>query len=68
MTDYPYFINMDYDIGSGLTESFCGCLTKRIKGSGRRWDRDNAEAVMALAGVYHSNQWNKYWKSKQKAA
>jgi hypothetical protein len=68
MTDYPYFLAMGYDIGSGPTESFCGCLTKRIKGSGMRWDKDNADAVMALASVYYSNQWNKYWKSKQKAA
>ncbi len=68
MTDYPYFLTMGYDIGSGPTESFCGCLTKRLKGSGMRWDRDNAEAVMAIASVYYSNQWHKYWKSKQKAA
>jgi len=27
-----------------------------------------SEAVMALASVYYSKQWNKYWKSKQKAA
>ena len=68
MTDYPYFLNLDYDIGSGPTESFCGCLTKRLKGSGMSWDRDNAEAVMALASVYYSDQRNKYWKSGHKAA
>jgi hypothetical protein len=68
MTDYPYFLNLGYDIGSGPTESFCGCLTKRLKGSGMRWDRDNAESVMALASVYYSNQWDKYWKSRNKAA
>ena len=68
MTDYPYFLNLGYDIGSGPTESFCGCLTRRLKGSGMNCDRDNAEAVMALAGVYYSNQWDKYWKSRHKAA
>ena len=68
MTDYPYFLNLGYDIGSGPTESFCGCLTKRLKGSPMRWDKDNAEAVMALAGVYYSDQWDKHWKSKHKAA
>jgi hypothetical protein len=51
MTDYPYFLDLGYDIGSGPTESFCGCLTKRLKGSGMRWDKDNAEAVMALGIV-----------------
>ena len=68
MTDYPYFLDLGYDIGSGPTESFCGCLTKRLKGSGMRWDKDNAEAVMAIASIYYSNQWDKYWKSKHKAA
>jgi hypothetical protein len=68
MTDYPYFLDMGYDIGSGPTESFCGCLTKRLKGSGMRWDKDNAEAVMALASIYYSGQWDKYWKSRHKAA
>ena len=68
MTDYPSFLDLGYDIGSGPTESFCGCLTKRLKGSGMRWDKDNAEAVMALASIYYSNQWDKYWKSRHKAA
>jgi len=61
MTDYPSFIQQGYDIGSGPTESFCGCLTKRLKGAGMRWDKDNAEAVMALAGLYSSHLWEKYW-------
>ena len=68
MTDYPSFVNMGYDIGSGPTESFCGCLTKRLKGVGMRWDKDNAQAVMALASVYFSNQWGEYWSVKRKAA
>lgn len=68
MTDYPYFLDLGYDIGSGPTESFCGCLTKRLKGSGMRWDTDNAEAVMALASIYCSNQWNRHWRSRNKAA
>jgi hypothetical protein len=68
MTDYPSFLDSGYDIGSGPTESFCGCLTERLKGSGMRWDADNAEAVMAVASIYYSNQWDKYWNSKQKAA
>jgi len=68
MTDYPAFVEQGYDIGSGPTESFCGCLTSRLKGSGMRWDKDNAEAVMGLASLYYSNQWDKYWKLGQKAA
>ena len=68
MTDYPSFIQQGYDIGSGPTESFCGCLTKRLKGAGMRWDKDNAEAVMALAGLYSSHLWNKYWSVNNVAA
>ena len=68
MTDYPYFLEEGFDIGSGPTESFCGSLTARLKGSGMRWDTDNAEAVMALASVYYSNQWEQYWEAKRKAA
>ncbi len=61
MTDYPSFRAAGYDCGSGPTESFCGCLTKRLKGRGMRWDKDNAEAVMALASVYYSHLWSDYW-------
>jgi len=68
MTDYPTFRQMGYDCGSGPTESQCGTLTKRLKGSGMRWDRDNAEALMALASLYHSGLWRTYWQSQRAAA
>ena len=68
MTDYPSFLQQGYDIGSGPTESFCGCLTKRLKGPGMRWDKDNAEAVMALASLYSSHLWDKYWNLDRVAA
>lgn len=68
MTDYPAFRAKGYDCGSGPTESFCGCLTRRLKGRGMRWDGDNAEAVMAIASVYYTSQWNRYWKEEKNAA
>ena len=67
MTDYPTFRAAGYDCGSGPTESFCGCLTRRLKGRGMRWDQDNAEAIMALGGLYYSRLWDDYWP-KQRAA
>jgi hypothetical protein len=67
MTDYPAFRQLGYDCGSGPTESQCGRLTDRLKGPGMRWDTDNAEAVMALAAVYHSRQWQAYWSSQRAA-
>ena len=68
MTDYPTFRALGYDCGSGPTESLCGTLTDRLKGSGMRWDGDNADAMMALAGVYHSRLWDSYWRSVRAAA
>jgi len=68
MTDYPTFRAKGYDCGSGPTESFCGCLTRRLKGRGMKWDSDNAEAVMAIASVYYTSQWKRYWKAERNAA
>jgi hypothetical protein len=68
MTDYPTFRQLGYDCGSGPTESLCGRLTDRLKGPGMRWDPSNAEAMMALAGLYHSGLWDTYWKSERAAA
>jgi hypothetical protein len=33
-----------------------------------RWDKSNAEAMMALACVYQSGQWGTYWQSERQAA
>ena len=67
MTDYPMFRELGYDCGSGPTESFCGCLTARLKGRGMRWDKNNAESIMALGSLYYSNLWADYW-DQQRAA
>lgn len=67
MTDYPRYRQIGYDCGSGPTESFCGTLTRRLKGRGMHWDKDNAESMMALASLYYSNLWKHYW-TRQKAA
>lgn len=68
MTDYPSFRAAGYDTGSGPTESVCGRLTKRLKGSGMRWDKSNAESMMGLASIYYSGQWDSYWKHLRKAS
>lgn len=52
------------DVGSGPTESMCGVTTDRIKGRGRRWDMDNAQAMMALEALYQSTGlWDQYWSN-----
>jgi len=66
-TDYPHFREQGYDCGSGPTESQCGTLTHRVKGAGMRWDADNAESMMVLAALDHSQQWKAYWKLQRAA-
>ena len=66
-TNYPRFREQGYDCGSGPTESQCGTLTDRVKGAGMRWDAANAESMMVLAALDHSQQWNAYWKLQRAA-
>lgn len=61
MLNYPKHLAAGWDIGSGPTESMCKALTQRIKGRGKRWDSDNAEAMMALEGLLQSNTWSPWW-------
>jgi hypothetical protein len=63
MINYPEFVAKGWSIGSGPTESCCKTLTQRLKGSGMRWDADNAEAVMALEALRESGLWKAYWQS-----
>ena len=66
-TGYPTFRQLGYNCGSGPTESLCGTLTDRLKRSGMRWDKDNAESMMALASMYRRGQWQRYWASRRAA-
>jgi len=64
MIRYPDFLGKGWQIGSGPTEATCKTLTARLKGSGMRWDADNAEAVMGLEALSQSDQWDFYWQSE----
>jgi len=64
MIQYPQFRARGWQIGSGPTEATCKTLTARLKGSGMRWDSDNAEAIMALEALTQSDQWDQYWKTQ----
>ena len=63
MIKYPGFRTKGWQIGSGPTEATCKTLTARLKGSGMRWDANNAEALMALEALTQSGQWAVYWKT-----
>jgi hypothetical protein len=62
MIRYPQFIEQGLQIGSGPTESQCKQVPRRVKGRGKRWDADNAEAVMALEAMEQSGLSQPYWK------
>jgi hypothetical protein len=64
MIRYPEFQTKGWQIGSGPTEATCKTLTARLKGSGMRWDGDNAEALMGLEALTQSGQWDSYWQSQ----
>jgi len=64
MIRYPEFVEKGWQIGSGPTEATCKTLTARLKGSGMRWDADNAEALMALEALTQSGQWEVYWQTQ----
>ena len=61
MIQYPKFQELGRQIGSGPTESMCKATTLRVKGVGKKWDADNAEAVMTLEALDQSGAWEKYW-------
>lgn len=61
MIRYPQFRSRGWQIGSGPTEAQCKASTQRLKGRGRRWDKTNAEAVMALDCLDNSHAWHLYW-------
>jgi len=63
MIRYPQFLKEGWQIGSGPTESQCKQIPRRVKGRGKRWDADNAEAVMALEAMRQSDLSDTYWKT-----
>lgn len=68
MLHYGQFKARGFEIGSGPTEAFCKTLTARLKGPGMRWDKPNAEGMMALASLRASRLWTPYWHSRREAA
>ena len=66
MLEYPRFLSDGLDIGSGPTESQSKGLTARLKGRGRRWNRQGIDAHLAISCLYNnSNQWQAYWPNAQ---
>ncbi len=68
MVEYPAYQAAGRQIGSGPTESMCKTTTARLKGSGMRWDGDNAEAIRALEALEQSGEGKRYWEHRLKPA
>lgn len=56
MIHYAEFIKNGWHIGTGAMESQCRITPNRVKGCGKRWDPDNAEAIMALETLHQNGQ------------
>ncbi len=67
MINYPEFLENGWQIDSGPTEARCRTSTARLKRSGARWDRPNAEGVSALTNLRDSDQWRIYWSTPDAA-
>lgn len=64
--DYPRYIREGYPISSAMDESACrNVIGTRMKGSGRRWDDDGADAMARLRAAYCSGQWNVLHKQRR---
>lgn len=49
-------------IGSGLVEGACkNFVGRRLKQTGARWRVENANRIVALAGLNYSHDWEHYW-------
>lgn len=63
MMRYDIFLAKGYPIGTGVIEGACGSLVKeRMDGSGKRWTKQGAQAVLDLRAVYQNDDWNSFWK------
>ena len=62
MMDYGTYLAKGYPIGTGLIEGACGYLVKnRMEGSGMRWSRVGAEAMLQQRAVKLNADWDDFW-------
>ena len=62
MMNYPYHIEHNLPIGSGVTEAACKTLVKqRLCNSGMRWKKRGAQMVLTLRALVQSgDRWNQF--------
>jgi len=64
--NYPEYRRRGWPIGSGNTEAGVKQFNKRVKGTDQFWSESGAEAILALRGLYVSQdqRWDRYWLSR----
>ena len=62
---YAKFRRMGLCVGSGVVEAVCKhAVGERLKKSGIHWTLDDANGIMALRCVTHSNRFDDYWEQR----
>ena len=64
--NYPEYRRRGWPIGSGETEAAVKQFNKRIKGTEQFWSSDGVEAILALRGLWLSqdDRWQHYWENR----
>lgn len=64
--DYAAYRKKGWPIGSGNTEAGVKQFNQRVKGTDQFWNEAGAEAILALRGLYVSQdqRWDRYWLSR----
>ena len=61
---YSEYKNLNYPIGSGVTEAACKVIVKqRLGNSGMKWKHNGAQNVLALRAMnYSDDRWIQMWE------
>lgn len=64
--NYPEYRKRGWPIGSGETEAAVKQFNKRIKGTEQFWSTEGVEAILALRGLWLSQdtRWDNYWANR----
>jgi len=66
--DYPTYVEAGYPVGSGLIEGACRhVIGERMKGSGKRWDDDGADAIARLRALECGGEWEATFRNRREA-
>jgi hypothetical protein len=64
--NYPEYRRRGWPIGSGETEAAVKQFNKRVKGTEQFWSTEGVEAILALRGLWLSqdDRWHRYWENR----